>query len=71
MVKGEVRLSVRALALTIAATGTSIDPGVLSAETTRQQVAVEVGDNYYKPATIHVRPEDRYDRVYQYGATGP
>jgi plastocyanin len=36
----------------------SVDVSVLSAQGTGQRIAVEVGDNYYKPAVIHVKTGD-------------
>jgi plastocyanin len=46
------------LVLSILLLGTSVNAGVLSAQGTGQQIAVEVGDNYYKPATIHAKAGD-------------
>jgi plastocyanin len=38
--------------------GASLDVNRLSAQGTGQQIAVEVGDNYYKPAVVRVKTGD-------------
>jgi plastocyanin len=48
----------RALVLIIPLLWTSIDMSALSAQETGQRIAVEVGDNYYKPEVIRVKAGD-------------
>jgi plastocyanin len=44
--------------LSIPLPGASVDVDMLYAQGTGQRLAVEVGDNYYKPAVIHVKTGD-------------
>jgi plastocyanin len=46
------------LVLSILLLGTSVNVDVLSAQGTGQRIAVEVGDNFYKPAVVRVKAGD-------------
>jgi plastocyanin len=48
----------RALVLIMPLLWASVNVNVLSAQGTRRQIAVEVGDNYYQPAVVRVKAGD-------------